>query len=70
MDPDKSEGLRKSEWPRHVRARAGHVRFCLQKHGQEKDMSEFFGELDSKVFFDDLHFTNSPYVSPLIVQSL
>jgi hypothetical protein len=28
-------------------------------------VSEFSRELDSKEFFDDLHFTNSPSVSPL-----
>jgi hypothetical protein len=69
MDPDKFGGLRKFEWPKHVWVGAGHVLFCLLKPSQEMDMSEFSGELDSKKFFDDLHFTNSPNVSPLIVRS-
>jgi hypothetical protein len=33
------------------------------------NMSELSGKLDWKVVFDDLHFTNSPNASPLIVQS-
>jgi hypothetical protein len=36
---------------------------------KRSDMSEFSGKLDWKEFFDDLHFTNSPNVSPLIVRS-
>jgi hypothetical protein len=32
-DPDKSGGLRNSEGARHVRARVGHVRFCLLEFG-------------------------------------
>jgi hypothetical protein len=68
MDPDKSRGLRKFEWSGHVRAGARYVQFCLLEPGQETNMFGFFGELDSKEFFDDLYFTNSPNVSPLIVQ--
>jgi hypothetical protein len=33
------------------------------------DMSGLIGDFAGKVDFDDLHFTNSPNASPLIVQS-
>jgi hypothetical protein len=32
-------------------------------------MFEFSGEIGSKKFLNDLHFTNSPNAPPLIVQS-
>jgi hypothetical protein len=39
------------------------------KPARRPDLSGFSGKLDWKEFFDDLHFTNSPSVPPLIVQS-
>jgi hypothetical protein len=36
---------------------------------RKPDMSRFFGELYSKEFFDDLHFTNSYNVPLLLVRS-
>jgi hypothetical protein len=43
--------------------------FAYWNPARKPDMSEFSREFDSKEFFDDLHFTNSPNASPLIVQS-
>jgi hypothetical protein len=36
---------------------------------RKMDISGFSGKLVWKMFFDDLHFTNSPNASVLIVQS-
>jgi hypothetical protein len=62
MDPNKSGGLRKLEW-------SGHVRFYLLEFGLETVYIRIFGKLDCKIFFNDLHFTNSPNASSLIVRS-
>jgi hypothetical protein len=43
--------------------------FAFGNPTRKRDMSGFSGELSSKEFFDDLHFTNSPNVSLLIVWS-
>jgi hypothetical protein len=57
-DPDKSRGLRNSEW-------LGHVRQSFLEPGQETGYVWFLGMLDWKEFFYDLHFPNSPNISPL-----
>jgi hypothetical protein len=43
--------------------------FTFWNLARKLDMSRFSGELGSKEFFDDLHFTNSPNASLLIVRS-
>jgi hypothetical protein len=42
---------------------------CLWNLVKRPDISEFSGRLDCRVFSDNLHFTNSPNASPLIVRS-
>jgi hypothetical protein len=48
---------------------AGHVRQCLWNPVRNLDMSDFSENFGLEIVFDDLHFINSPNVSPLIVQS-
>jgi hypothetical protein len=38
--------------------------FTFWNLARKPDMSGFSGEIGSNEFFDDLHFTNSPNVSP------
>jgi hypothetical protein len=44
---------------------AGHVRQCLWNPVRNLDMSDFSENFGLEIVFDDLHFINSPNVSPL-----
>jgi hypothetical protein len=44
--------------------------FAYWNPARKLDMSEFSEEFSSKEFFNDLHFTNSPNASLLIVRNL
>jgi hypothetical protein len=48
---------------------AGHVRQGSMEPVRNPDMSIFSGTFGSWIDFDDLHFTDSPNESPLILQS-
>jgi hypothetical protein len=43
--------------------------FAYWSPARKPEMSGFSGRFECKEFFDDLHFTNSPNASPLIVRS-
>jgi hypothetical protein len=48
---------------------AGHVWLRHMESGQNPIYVQFFGKFGLEKVFDDLHFTNSPNASPLIVHS-